>query len=100
MDINFNHESDSIFESFGIEQTRGELLLLAANENYNRDTQANPHITLSNIVENALMLADTINEQVFVAYLCGQFIQRTKCYADQYKCMQLELNRLLAPSNN
>lgn len=87
--ITFDHAQESIFRAMGIDQTRGELLLDVLYQNSVRDINANAHINPSELVENGLMLADTPAEQVYVAYVCGQILQKAKCHADQHNCMRI-----------
>lgn len=88
--IIFNHNAQhSINEAMGIEETRGYNLIETVYQNAGRDVKNNAHITPSELLENALMLAETTNEQVFVGYVIGQYIQKMKCQVDQHNCLRL-----------
>ncbi len=92
--ITFDHNAQhSINEAMGIEETRGYNLIETVYQNAGRDVKNNAHITPSELLENALMLAETVAEQVFVGYVIGQYIQKMKCQTDQHNC--LRLNQML-----
>lgn len=98
--ITFDHnEHHSINESMGIDETRGYNLIETVYQNAERDVRNNNDITPSELLENALMLAETTGEQVFIAYVIGQYMQKMKCQSDQHNCLRLSqaLQRLIPP---
>lgn len=74
--IKFNLESDSVSGGFGISPERSKELIDKFFEQVGEWREANGEVTTSYLLQRVLKIAETEEEEAFIAYSFGKYTQQ------------------------